>query len=107
MADEARREKRHLHAEEDGVGEPGREKGTYAGIRLAACHRGYEESDEGQKREADGEQKEVGGVPLEVVHVWDGPGIAFSYQVAKSAAGGATTGAGWFTPMLIPSVRLL
>jgi hypothetical protein len=49
----------------------------------------------------------VGGVPLEVVQVCDGPGIEFSYQVAKSAAGGATTGAGWLTPMLMPSERLL
>ena len=49
----------------------------------------------------------VGGVPTEVVHDCAGPGIAFSYQVAKSAAGGATTGAVWLTPIVAPSESLL
>ena len=49
----------------------------------------------------------VGGVPLDVVHVCEGPGIAFSDLVAEAAAGGATTGAGWLTPMVTPSESLL
>ena len=49
----------------------------------------------------------VGGVPLDVVHDEAGPGIEFSYQVAKSAAGGATTGVVWLTPIVAPSESLL
>jgi hypothetical protein len=49
----------------------------------------------------------VGGVPVDVVHAEAGPGIELSYQVAKSAAGGATTGAEWLTPIVAPSESLL
>ena len=49
----------------------------------------------------------VGGVPLEVEHDEAGPGIAFSYQVAKSAAGGATTGVVWSTEIVESSESLL
>jgi hypothetical protein len=41
------------------------------------------------------------------VHDCEGPGIAFSYQVAKSAAGGAITGAVWLTAIVAPSESLL
>jgi hypothetical protein len=48
----------------------------------------------------------VGVVPLEVVQLCDGPGIAFSYHVAKSAVGGGTTGGEWLTP-IVPFDSLL
>src|SRR6186713_2552665 len=49
----------------------------------------------------------VGGVPVIVVHDCVGPGMALSYHVAKSAAGGATRGAVWLTPAVAPSESLL
>jgi uncharacterized spore protein YtfJ len=49
----------------------------------------------------------VGVVPLAVVQAVFGPGIAFEYQVAKSAVGGGTTGGVWLTPIVVPSESLL
>jgi hypothetical protein len=46
----------------------------------------------------------TGGVPLEAVQVCEGPGIALSYQAAKSATGEAMTGAVLLTPTLPPGM---
>src|SRR5436190_5305912 len=49
----------------------------------------------------------VGVVPLAVVQAVLGPGIAFEYQLTKSAVGGGTTGGVWLTPFVVPSESLL